>query len=154
MAPDGMQEMAPRSRRCQHGARSLQVQATLSMLGAGSFRSARRCKVKPVRSKTTRPQATAVIRSVGINGSLRLEQPQRAVVVSGSGWRPAASAWGDGGKRRRDCQRLNPTVAAASLDFDAGVHKDRYAVVLADPPLILEAWDVNRQGVGQRRFGP
>ena len=50
-------------------------------------------------------------------------------------------------------KRLNPTVAAASLDFDAAVHKIGTAGVLADPTLILEAWDVNRQGVGQRRFG-
>jgi len=50
-------------------------------------------------------------------------------------------------------KRLNPTVAAASLDFDAAVHKIGTAGVLADPALILEAWDVNRQGVGQRRIG-
>jgi len=50
-------------------------------------------------------------------------------------------------------RRLNPTVAAASLDFDAAVHKIGTAGVLADPTLILEAWDVNRFGVGQRRFG-
>jgi outer membrane protein TolC len=50
-------------------------------------------------------------------------------------------------------KRLNPTVAAAALDFDAAVHKIGTAGVLADPTLILEAWDVNRRGVGQRRFG-
>jgi hypothetical protein len=50
-------------------------------------------------------------------------------------------------------KRLNPTVAAASLDFDAAVHKIGTAGVLADPTFILEAWDVNRFGVGQRRFG-
>ena len=50
-------------------------------------------------------------------------------------------------------KRLNPTVAAASLDFDAAIHKIGTAGVLADPALILEAWDVNRLGVGQRRFG-
>ena len=50
-------------------------------------------------------------------------------------------------------KRLNPTVAAAALDFDAAVHKIGTAGVLADPTLVLEAWDVNRQGVGQRRFG-
>jgi cobalt-zinc-cadmium efflux system outer membrane protein len=50
-------------------------------------------------------------------------------------------------------KRLNPTVAAASLDFDAAVHKIGTAGVLADPTLILEAWDVNSVGVGQRRFG-
>jgi len=50
-------------------------------------------------------------------------------------------------------KRLNPTVAAASLDFDAAIHKIGTAGVLADPTLILEAWDVNRLGVGQRRFG-
>ncbi|MFT6673821.1 MAG: hypothetical protein ACJAVZ_005323, partial [Afipia broomeae] len=50
-------------------------------------------------------------------------------------------------------KRLNPTVAAASLDFDAAVHKIGTAGVLADPTLILEAWDVNRFGVGQRRIG-
>jgi len=50
-------------------------------------------------------------------------------------------------------KRLNPTVAAASLEFDAAVHKIGTAGVLADPTLILEAWDVNRLGVGQRRFG-
>ncbi|MGH6712087.1 MAG: TolC family protein [Bradyrhizobium sp.] len=50
-------------------------------------------------------------------------------------------------------KRLNPTVAAAALDFDAAVHKIGTAGVLADPTLILEAWDVNRQGVAQRRIG-
>ena len=50
-------------------------------------------------------------------------------------------------------RRVNPTVAAAALDFDAAVHKIGTAGVLADPTLILEAWDVNRLGVGQRRFG-
>ena len=50
-------------------------------------------------------------------------------------------------------KRLNPTVAAASLDFDAAVHRIGTAGVLADPTLILEAWDVNSVGVGQRRFG-
>lgn len=50
-------------------------------------------------------------------------------------------------------KRLNPTIAAASLDFDAAVHKIGTAGVLADPTLILEAWDVNRQGVAQRRVG-
>ena len=50
-------------------------------------------------------------------------------------------------------KRLNPTVAAASLDFDAALHKIGTAGVLSDPTLILEAWDVNRQGVGQRRIG-
>ncbi len=50
-------------------------------------------------------------------------------------------------------KRLNPAVAAASLDFDAAVHKIGTAGILADPTLILEAWDVNRQGVGQRRIG-
>ena len=50
-------------------------------------------------------------------------------------------------------KRLNPTVAAASLEFDAAIHKIGAAGVLADPTLILEAWDVNRQGVGQRRIG-
>ena len=48
-------------------------------------------------------------------------------------------------------RRLNPTVAAASLDFDAAVHKIGTAGVLADPMLVLEAWDVNSLGVGQRR---
>src|SRR6266481_4907175 len=50
-------------------------------------------------------------------------------------------------------RRLNPTVAAASLDFDAAIHKIGTAGVLADPTLVLEAWDVNSLGVGQRRFG-
>lgn len=50
-------------------------------------------------------------------------------------------------------RRLNPTVAAAALDFDAAIHKIGTAGVLADPTLILGAWDVNRLGVGQRRFG-
>jgi cobalt-zinc-cadmium efflux system outer membrane protein len=50
-------------------------------------------------------------------------------------------------------KRVNPTVAAASLDFDAAVHKIGAAGVLADPTLVLEAWDVNSLGVGQRRFG-
>src|SRR5260370_7113512 len=50
-------------------------------------------------------------------------------------------------------RRLNPTVAAAALGFDAAVHKIGTAGVLADPTLVLEAWDVNSLGVGQRRFG-
>jgi len=50
-------------------------------------------------------------------------------------------------------KRVNPTVAAASLDFDAAIHKIGTAGVLADPTLVLEAWDVNSLGVGQRRFG-
>lgn len=50
-------------------------------------------------------------------------------------------------------RRANPTVAAAALDFDAAVHKIGTAGVLADPTLVLEAWDVNRRGVGQRRIG-
>ncbi len=50
-------------------------------------------------------------------------------------------------------RRLNPTVAAAALDFDAAFHKIGTAGVLADPTLVLEAWDVNSVGVGQRRFG-
>lgn len=50
-------------------------------------------------------------------------------------------------------RRLNPTVAAAALEFDAAIHKIGAAGALADPNLILEAWDVNRQGVAQRRFG-
>jgi cobalt-zinc-cadmium efflux system outer membrane protein len=50
-------------------------------------------------------------------------------------------------------KRLNPTVAAAALDFDAAFHKIGTAGVLADPTLSLEAWDVNSQGVAQRRFG-
>jgi outer membrane protein, heavy metal efflux system len=50
-------------------------------------------------------------------------------------------------------KRLNPTIAAAALDFDAAVHKIGTAGVLADPSLVLEAWDVNSLGVGQRRFG-
>ena len=48
---------------------------------------------------------------------------------------------------------INPTVAAVTLDFDAAVHKIGAAGVLADPTMILEAWDVNRIGVGQRRIG-
>jgi hypothetical protein len=50
-------------------------------------------------------------------------------------------------------KRLNPTVAAAPLDFDAAVHKIGTAGVLTDPTLVLGAWDVNSLGVGQRRFG-
>jgi outer membrane protein, heavy metal efflux system len=50
-------------------------------------------------------------------------------------------------------KRLNPTVAAAALDFDAAFHRIGTAGVLADPSLVLEAWDVNSLGVGQRRFG-
>jgi outer membrane protein TolC len=50
-------------------------------------------------------------------------------------------------------KRANPTIAAAALEFDAAVHKIGTAGVLSDPSLILEAWDVNRQGVGQRRIG-
>ena len=50
-------------------------------------------------------------------------------------------------------KRLNPTVAAAALDFDAAFHKIGTAGVLADPTLTLAAWDVNSLGVGQRRFG-
>jgi outer membrane protein TolC len=48
---------------------------------------------------------------------------------------------------------INPTVAAAALDFTAALHRIGTAGVLADPTLVLEAWDVNRQGVGQRRIG-
>ncbi len=48
---------------------------------------------------------------------------------------------------------INPTVAAVTLDFDAAVHKIGAAGVLADPTLVLEAWEVNRIGVGQRRIG-
>jgi hypothetical protein len=36
-------------------------------------------------------------------------------------------------------KRVNPTVAAASLDFDAAVRKIGTAGVLADPTLVLEA---------------
>jgi cobalt-zinc-cadmium efflux system outer membrane protein len=50
-------------------------------------------------------------------------------------------------------RRLNPTVAAAALDFDAAIHKIGTSGVLADPTLVFGAWDVNRLGVGQRRFG-
>jgi cobalt-zinc-cadmium efflux system outer membrane protein len=50
-------------------------------------------------------------------------------------------------------RRINPTVAAAALDFHAALHRIGTAGVLADPTLVLEAWDVNRQGVGQRRIG-
>lgn len=50
-------------------------------------------------------------------------------------------------------RRLNPTVAAASLDFQAATHRVGTAGVMADPTLILEACDFNRQGVGQRRIG-
>jgi cobalt-zinc-cadmium efflux system outer membrane protein len=50
-------------------------------------------------------------------------------------------------------KRLNPEVAAAALDFDAALHKIGTAGVLADPTLSLEAWDINSQGVAQRRFG-
>jgi cobalt-zinc-cadmium efflux system outer membrane protein len=50
-------------------------------------------------------------------------------------------------------KRLNPTVAAAALDFDAAFHRIGTAGVLADPTLTLAAWDVNSLGVGQRRFG-
>jgi hypothetical protein len=50
-------------------------------------------------------------------------------------------------------ENLNPTVAAASLDFSAALHMVGEAVVLDDPKLVLEAWDVNGLGVGQRRFG-
>jgi cobalt-zinc-cadmium efflux system outer membrane protein len=50
-------------------------------------------------------------------------------------------------------KRLNPTVAAAALDFNAALHRIGTAGVLADPTLVLEAWDVNRRGVAQRRIG-
>jgi len=50
-------------------------------------------------------------------------------------------------------RRANPTIAAAALEFDAAIHKIGTAGVLSDPTLILEAWDVNRLGVGQRRVG-
>jgi len=50
-------------------------------------------------------------------------------------------------------RQVNPTVAAAALDFDAATHKIGTAGVLADPQLVLEAWDVNSRGAGQRRFG-
>jgi outer membrane protein, heavy metal efflux system len=50
-------------------------------------------------------------------------------------------------------EKLNPTVAAASLDFSAALNMVGAAGVLDDPKLVLEAWDVNSLGVGQRRFG-
>jgi outer membrane protein TolC len=50
-------------------------------------------------------------------------------------------------------EKLNPTVAAASLDFSAALYMVSAAGVLDDPTLVLEAWDVNSLGVGQRRFG-
>jgi outer membrane protein, heavy metal efflux system len=50
-------------------------------------------------------------------------------------------------------ENLNPTVAAASLDFSAALHLVGAAGVLDDPELVLETWDVNSLGVGQRRFG-
>jgi outer membrane protein, heavy metal efflux system len=50
-------------------------------------------------------------------------------------------------------KRLNPMVAAASLDFSAALNMVGAAGVLDDPKLVLEAWDVNSLGVGQRRFG-
>ncbi len=50
-------------------------------------------------------------------------------------------------------RRLNSTLVAAALDFDAAVNKNGTAGVLADPTLVLEGWDVNRQGVAQRRVG-
>ncbi|MFH1344091.1 MAG: TolC family protein [Pseudomonadota bacterium] len=50
-------------------------------------------------------------------------------------------------------KRLNPAVAAAALDFDAAIHKISTAGVLDDPTLLLQAWDVNSQGAGQRRIG-
>jgi outer membrane protein, heavy metal efflux system len=50
-------------------------------------------------------------------------------------------------------KHLNPTVAAAALDFDAAIHKISTAGVLDDPTLLLQAWNVNSQGVGQRRIG-
>jgi cobalt-zinc-cadmium efflux system outer membrane protein len=50
-------------------------------------------------------------------------------------------------------KRLNPTVAAAALDFSAALNMVGAAGVLDDPKLVLEAWDVNSLGVGQRRFG-
>jgi hypothetical protein len=49
-------------------------------------------------------------------------------------------------------KRLNLTFGAPALDFDAAVHKLGTAGVLADPSLVLEAWDVNSLGEGQRRF--
>lgn len=50
-------------------------------------------------------------------------------------------------------RRLNPTVAAAALDFDAAVHKIATTGVLDDPTLLIQAWDVNSLGAGQRRIG-
>lgn len=50
-------------------------------------------------------------------------------------------------------RRLNPAVAAAALDFDAAVHKISTAGVLDDPTLLVQAWDVNSLGAGQRRIG-
>lgn len=50
-------------------------------------------------------------------------------------------------------RRLSPELAAAALDAEAAVHKVGAAGVLADPTIMLEAWDVNGRGVGQRRIG-
>ena len=50
-------------------------------------------------------------------------------------------------------RRLSPALAAAVLDADSATYSVGSAGALADPTLVLEAWDVNRQGVGQRRFG-
>lgn len=50
-------------------------------------------------------------------------------------------------------KRVNPTVAAAALEFEAATRKIGTAGVLADPDIVLEAWDVNSRGVSQRRFG-
>jgi len=71
-----------------------------------------------------------------------LEQPQQCCGVSrGRGGANDAGATVE--SVVAVAKRLNPTVAAASLEFDAAIHKIGTAGVLADPTLILEAWDVN-----------
>ena len=59
---------------------------------------------------------------------------------------------GDGRKRRRNRQASQSDGSGGFAQFDAAVHKIGTAGVLADPSLNLEAWDVNRLGVGQRRL--
>jgi outer membrane protein TolC len=86
----------------------------------------------------------SVICSIGATVAVLWLSPARAAEPL-----PGATAEGVAALARR----INPTVAAAALDFSAALHKVGTAGVLADPTLVLEAWDVNRQGVGQRRFG-
>jgi len=71
------------------------------------------------------------------------------VVVSGSGGDlPGATRTASS-----QCQTPQSDGGGGRARLRCGGPQDRNNRVLADPTLILEAWDVNRQGVGQRRIG-